>query len=278
MRVNNYLSTLYVSDLDGTLLHIDNRMSQFSIGTINSLVQSGILFSYATARSLISSSIVTNGINLNIPVVIYNGVFIIDMRTKEKLMKKHFKNSDLQNVISLLYKNKIYPFVYSYINHEEKISWLYNKETDGMKRYICNHIGDKRLNVIFEMDKLFDGEVFYITCITEKDKLEPIYHYLKNESLSSVFMQNEVGCNDYWLEIMPNNASKASAVLYLKEILRCDKLITFGDSFNDIDLFNISNECYAVSNAIPELKKVATGIIGSNDEDGVAIWLCKNVL
>lgn len=35
----------------------------------------------------------------------------------------------------------------------------------------------------------------------------------------------------------------------------------------------VSDECYAVSNAVDELKALATGIIGSNENDGVAKWL-----
>ena len=51
--------TLYVTDLDGTLLNRQDRVSPFSIQTINNLVEKGMLFTYATARSLVSASRVT---------------------------------------------------------------------------------------------------------------------------------------------------------------------------------------------------------------------------
>ena len=51
--------TLYVTDLDGTLLNRQDRISPFSIETINKLVEKGMLFTYATARSLVSASVVT---------------------------------------------------------------------------------------------------------------------------------------------------------------------------------------------------------------------------
>lgn len=38
-------------------------------------------------------------------------------------------------------------------------------------------------------------------------------------------------------------------------------------------MFEISDECYAVENAVEELKEIADGIIGSNEDDGVAKWL-----
>ena len=47
-------------------------------------------------------------------------------------------------------------------------------------------------------------------------------------------------------------------------------------SINDIPMFEASYECYAVSNAMDELKRIATGIIESNNDDGVAKWLNEN--
>jgi len=45
---------------------------------------------------------------------------------------------------------------------------------------------------------------------------------------------------------------------------------------NDIDMFKLADESYAVQNAHDQLKKYATAIISSNDEDGVAKWLKQN--
>ena len=41
-------------------------------------------------------------------------------------------------------------------------------------------------------------------------------------------------------------------------------------------MFQIADECYAMENAMDELKEIATGIIGSNNDDGVAKWLLQN--
>ena len=50
-------------------------------------------------------------------------------------------------------------------------------------------------------------------------------------------------------------------------------MVVFGDSINDLPMFKIADESYAVSNAIDELKDAATAVIGSNDEDSVALFL-----
>lgn len=41
-------------------------------------------------------------------------------------------------------------------------------------------------------------------------------------------------------------------------------------------MFNIADEAYAAANADKRLKAAATGIIGSNNSDGVAEWLYIN--
>ena len=75
---------------------------------------------------------------------------------------------------------------------------------------------------------------------------------------------------------MPAKASKARAIRKLKEMWDCDRVISFGDAVNDLPMFEVSDECYAVENAVEELKKAATGIIGSNEDDGVARWLIEH--
>lgn len=75
---------------------------------------------------------------------------------------------------------------------------------------------------------------------------------------------------------MPKAASKSNAILQLKKLMECDRVAAFGDGRNDIDMFAIADTCYAVANAVDELKELATAVIGSNNEDGVAKWLEAN--
>ena len=61
-----------------------------------------------------------------------------------------------------------------------------------------------------------------------------------------------------------------------KELLGCDRVVVFGDGENDMDMFQMADESYAMENAVEELKEIATDIIGSNNDDGVAKWLLQN--
>lgn len=55
-------------------------------------------------------------------------------------------------------------------------------------------------------------------------------------------------------------------------------MVCFGDAINDLPMFQVADEAYAVDNAIEELKQQSDGVIGSNEEDGVARWMQEHAL
>ena len=267
------MSKLYVSDLDGTLLRSDQVTSDYTNQVINTLVDKGMLFSYATARSLITAKKVTMGIQAKIPLIVYNGAFVIDNVTEDILIANYFDDT-VFTLLDDLFNNNIYPIVYSYIKGSEKFSFVPELCTKGMNKFIESRNGDVRTNAVSSPAELKLGNVFYITCIDDSEKLKPLYNKYK-DTYHCVF-QTDIYTKDKWLEIMPIEASKSNAIKQLQTMLGCEKLIAFGDGINDIDMFQIADESYAVANAHEELKKHATAVISSNDEDGVAKWLEGN--
>lgn len=111
--------TLYVTDLDVTLLNREDSISLFSIKTINDLVEKGMLFTYATARSLVSASKVAAGLSTRIPVIAYNGAFIIQPSTGEILSKEDFTDEERKKVVETLDRYGISPMVYSYVDGKD---------------------------------------------------------------------------------------------------------------------------------------------------------------
>ena len=264
------MKTLYVSDLDGTLLRSDETISEYTNMTINNLTEQGMIFSYATARSLITAKKVTHGLNAKIPLIVYNGAFILDNVSEEIIFANYF-DATVNMVFQDLFKNNIYPIVFSYINGIEKFSFIKEKCTRGMLTFLNSRNGDVRTNPVVSEEELIQGNCFYITCIDEPEKLEPIYKKYKDEYYC--VYQKDIYSKEQWLEIMPKNTSKSNAILQLKQLMHCDRLVVFGDGKNDIDMFDAADECYAVQNAVSELKAKATAVIESNDNDGVAKWL-----
>lgn len=277
------MRTLYVTDLDGTLLNSKSAINSYTIETINQLVEKGMLFTYATARSLVSASVVTKGLSTKIPVIAYNGTFIFQADTGAIIAEEKFESSDIAYIISMLNTYNISPLVYSFIEETkgksvQRVSWVTTKETKEMQPYLNSRKGDKRMRPLKTEERLYDGKIFYFTCIGKKEDLQPLYNVLSMDERFACTLQPEPHHpEEYWCEIMPKKATKANAILKLKEIWNCDKIISFGDAMNDIPMFEISDECYAVENAMKELKRIATGVIGKNDEDAVAKWLEKNV-
>ena len=270
--------TLYVTDLDGTLLNRQDRISPFSIEAINGLVDRGMLFTYATARSLVSASRVTQGLSTRIPVIAYNGAFILQPSTGEVLSRELFSEEEQAQVREVLEQHGIHPLVYALINGVEKVSRMPLYDNEGIRRYLSQRPGDRRFRTVGAPETLYQGDVFYYTCIGEQDELLPVYDVFSRDARFRCTLQQELYRPEYWCEIMPARASKAHAIQKLKAIWGCSRVVSFGDAVNDLPMFALSDECYAVANAVEELKAAATGVIGSNEDDGVARWLLRNVV
>lgn len=262
---------LYVSDLDGTLMRKDQTISEYTAETINRLVEEGMIFSFATARSLVTSSKIAGGIKATVPLIVYNGAFIMENQTGRILVSNYFTRQETEKISSVLLESGIYPIVYAMRNGIEKYSYVPEMVSAAAREFLDSRKGDIRDNPLEEVSELIYGDIFYFTCIDEEKKLRPAYEKLKDEFYC--IYQRDIYSGEQWLEILPLGATKASAALCLKEIMGCTKIVSFGDGKNDIPMFRISDACYAVANADPELKEIATAVIGSNEEDGVARWL-----
>lgn len=269
------MSTLYVTDLDGTLLNSSDQISQYSMETINGLVARGMQFTYATARSLVSASVVAKGLSATIPVIAYNGALIIHPATGEVISSLSFTEEEAGYVSGVLQENGANPLVYAYVDGVERVSYVAGRENEGIRRYLDVRKGDRRFRPLADEERLYQGDIFYFTCIADREELLPLYEIFSGDERYRCTLQQELYRPEYFLEIMPKKASKAEAIRKLKEIWQCDRVVSFGDAVNDIPMFEISDACYAVANAVPELKACATDVICSNDEDGVARWLSQ---
>ena len=268
------MKTLYVSDLDGTLLRSDARTSAYTNSVINRLTAQGMVFSYATARSVITAKKVTEGMSAELPLIVYNGAFVIDSLTGERLLEQYFDDA-VYPLLDDLFTCSIYPIVYTVIGGEEKFSFIPAECTRGMRTFLDSRQGDPRTNAVCSPEALKTGRIFYITCIDSPEKLKPLLQKYRHRfhCVYSIDMYS----GEQWLEIMPKETTKANAIKRLMEMLRCSRLVVFGDGKNDIDMFRLADEAYAVANADDELKQYADAVILPNDEDGVAKWLEQHV-
>lgn len=83
-----------------------------------------------------------------------------------------------------------------------------------------------------------------------------------------------------WYAFLPEESGKTQAICELASLLRIplSDIVSFGDDKNDVEMLQICGTGVAVSNAVSEAKDVADYVTLSNDEDGVADWIEKNIL
>ena len=267
--------TLYVSDLDGTLMHKDLKISDFSVKTINALVGKGVAFTYATARSISSAGTITKDLKLNLPVITRNGAVLADNNTGKIIEKALFTEKEVEMLKNMLPELPKTGFVSCYFGDDMKKVFAGSLHTAELQGYLDYYKDDPSVVTVSALSEMFMGNPGYVTIIGNKDETEPLYLRTREYNGWECLFQKDVYRDEYWLEIAPRNSTKAKSILKLKEEYGFDKLVVFGDSANDITMFRIADEAYAVSNAVDELKALATGIIGSNEEDAVAVYLSK---
>lgn len=271
------MKTLFVSDLDGTLLTSEERISDYSLVRLNGLIDGGLTFTYATARSLNSAAKACWGLRQIFPVILYNGAVVMEPWSGKKLYNNHFNDGQLAFLKELFQRFDVWPLVYSFHRGCERVSWVEGKETSGVLRYLSRRKGDGRLNPVRVREDVAGDEIFYFTCIGKREDLEGVRQAVENSLDMRCIFEQETYQTDYWCEIMPRSTSKGAAALAVKEFLKADRLVAFGDGINDISLFRAADESYAVRNAVAELKAVCTGEIGYSEEDGVVKFIMKNL-
>ncbi|MCR5617909.1 MAG: HAD family hydrolase [Clostridiales bacterium] len=267
--------TLYVTDLDGTLLRSDKTLSGYTEKTVNSLVEEGMAITYASARSVLTAREVAGGLKLRLPVITRNGTVFADHGTGRMLEKALFAPEEISKLKEILPDIGCRGNTTRYVEDKMQTLYIPGEHVPGMEEYLKDRKDDPRLFAVKTTEEMFEGEIGYISMLDDRDVLYPVYERLRSETSLECVFQKDTYVKEYWLEICPENSTKAKAILKLKKKLGFDKLVVFGDSVNDLPMFEIADEAYAVSNAIKEVRDKATGILGSNDEDSVARFLLK---
>lgn len=269
------MRTLYVTDLDGTLMRNDMTISEESVRIINQLIDSGILISYATARSFHSAYTITKNIRFKLPVITRNGTTFADQIAVKEQETSFFSIGVLKELKELLPVIYRCGFTSKYIDGEMYKMYQGGVKSKEFQRYLdyYHSIGDTRMRMVDDIEKQFEGDISYITLISTREELLPYYEAVKKSNRWETVFQKDTYREEYWLEICPKDATKAKAVLKLKDRLECERLVVFGDSINDLPMFEIADEAVSVSNARPEILSAADRIIGSNESDAVAKYI-----
>ena len=266
---------MIVTDLDNTLLRTDKTISDYTAGILNKCRQNGIKIAFATARPKRAVLPLFEKIPVDF-LIIHNGAVIYnDGRqvfhsgispdvTKNILysIRCDFPEASLSVEIDDVF----------YANFEVSSAWN-GAEAIYMDFFDLNRISadlpDK------PAEKIIVGTAS-VNMSSAKD-IQFFDKYLPD----NLYM--ELTCTDNnilkLIMIMNHEAKKSLAVKFLAEHYgyNISEIAAFGDDYNDVEMIKECGVGVAVSNAIGEAKAVADYICESNDEDGVAKWIEKNL-
>jgi Cof subfamily protein (haloacid dehalogenase superfamily) len=272
------MKTLYISDLDGTLLQPNVELSRKTIDILNKLISEGMLFTVATARSIASVKPILKEVNINIPVILMNGVCIYDLNKNEYVKIETLPGNSIIKLMEVIREHKLKGFAYT-IKNGIMSTYYEDLNTPALHNFYQERVDlyQKRFTQIDDFTSLSEEPLIYFSLLDHYDKLEHIYKIIKNiPDLNCVFYKDNYSPELWYLETYHKTASKYHGVQFLRSYLNLDHIVCFGDNHNDLPLFEASDHRIAVQNAVPDLQAKADLVTGYNYEDGVALWLKNN--
>ena len=274
-------STLYVSDLDGTLLGSDTSLSQYSKDTLNSLLDQGLLFTVASARSIASMVRLLAGLRLRLPVVEFNGALVSDLASGQHYFVRELHRDILPELWQQITDAGRRPFISTYDGTADRCYYR-DITNDGMAWYVRNRRLnlDPRLRYLHDLERGLEEQVVCLTVIGSGPEMEKLAEEMDHRHAGRIQIQcyeNQSSPGWYWLTIHDARATKEHGILFLKRMkgLEDRRLVVFGDEVNDLGMFKLADEAFAVANAIPAIREHATGIIDTNEADGVARYISR---
>lgn len=272
---------LYITDLDGTLLDRDSRLSQNTEGILKALIEDGALVTVATGRSLASLKEIMGDCLPKLPVIIHNGARIGDPRTGEYLYSNVMNKEILDEVLALAFAEHFSPFLNAFEDDTDYFCYTLpaNKATEDYIQY-RNTIMPEALRPYKFRTDLAPLEVINLNIIDEMYRLEAFQTKVRESFPTSVDVHittdpgfPEIG----WLTIGDSQSHKAEAIRTLVALISEEPLhvTVFGDQLNDLHMFEVADRAIAVANASPELLELAHEIIEPHWEDSVAKYIAR---
>lgn len=268
-KIDKMKYKLVVTDMDGTLLNSEKKISGENLKAIKRLKEKGVKFAIATGRldTMIKSYL--KEIENDSPVICCNGALIRNILKDEFYYANDIENKDCLKVSEICNKYSV-PFVlygehtvYSNsVNFKIKSLYDYNSkvcEEDKVKINIASNIFDE-----------FNGKerIFKILVISDDSKT---FEKIKNE-INSITGLVAYKSDVNFLDVMHSGVDKGDALNKLSQIMNIkrEEIIAIGDNHNDVGMLKNAGYSIAMENGENVAKDAADYITCSNDEDGVA--------
>lgn len=273
------MRTLYISDLDGTLMQPDATVSPHSVELLNASIAEKKLFSVATARTPATVGPILERVNVSLPLVVITGAALWNPHTHvysdvrkigiEQVRKllNIYSDTDTSSFLFTLEKDVI--DIYHLNGALTDLQCRFYEERKGSP-YKCFHL-DPAGTTTLPTD--LSQTILFYTFIPDAHARATFELIRDIPGVKAQYYHDIYGPEIGILEAFAGTATKANAVMTLKEKVGADRVVCFGDNINDLPMMKVADLAVAVENALPEVKEAADIVIGPNTEDSVAKFI-----
>ena len=275
--------TLYVSDLDGTLLGEDSQLSAVTVATLNRIIgELGGLFTVATARTPATVVPLMQQVHARLPFIVIGGSA---MWNPVSMSYEHTRGIDYMTVnavADVFDRRGAHPFIYRRHGKNLLHTHHYGPLSPQEERFIAErqHLPLKQFFLDDRDFRHSDDEALLIFSMNKYAVLKSIADDLRTSvPTCSVMVYHDIfDESEGYLEIFSAGTSKAAAIGDLARQLGAGRVVVFGDNRNDIAMMQAADFSVAVDNAFTEVKSVASEVIGPNTVDSGARWIETELL
>lgn len=256
-------------DIDDTLLNDDLQVTQTTMQALKKAADEGVFITLATGRMFASAKQVANQIDLNVPLITYQGSLIKNLKDETVIYERFVPEDVVAYLFDFCVEHQLHIQTY----YEDRLYVL--EDNEKIKNYV------KQSNVPYhvetDVEKLKHTPAIKIVIIDDPDKLDQLALKFKPKFGNKVHITKS---KPYYLEFLHPEGNKGSALRFLAETFQCpqDQTIAVGDSWNDREMIEYAGLGVAMGNAVQELKDIANYITLTNNENGVAHVIEKFIL
>ncbi|MDE7385589.1 MAG: HAD hydrolase family protein [Muribaculaceae bacterium] len=272
------MRTLYVSDMDGTLLDNNSLVSPGTAAIISDLSRHGALITVATARTPATVEPLLAHTYTRCPAIVMTGAAMWD-RDSRQLINEQLPTPGVAHDICREFDEAgIDPFIYTVANRSHLDVYHGCTMSPGEDDFYQSrrHLELKKFHI---GARPADGEwdrTILIFSIGDTDRIKALADRLTARGDCSVSCYPDLlSPRRSLLEVFAPGVSKANAVRRLAGLTGADRVVVFGDNLNDLSMMEVADLAVAVDNAFPEVKEAADTVIGPNSANAVAHFIAN---